>query len=78
MITEKQKQFVIEQMKPFDPIEIRVFENTPTSVGFFYHFKKPCGLDFVDIWDAIEDKFQKQARFVRIPDIAITHPYDQE
>ncbi|MCY4253972.1 MAG: hypothetical protein OXC64_04455 [Flavobacteriaceae bacterium] len=32
----------------------------------------------MDIWDAIEDKFQKQARFVRIPDIAITHPYDQE
>ncbi len=78
LITEREKQIIIQEMTPYEPHDIGVFDNNDHAISLLYSLKKPCGLKFMDCWGALEDKLQKQVRFVEIRSLSAARPFEKK
>jgi predicted nucleotidyltransferase len=72
MITEKQKNIIIDTIKPFNPVKIGIFgsvargENTENSdIDILYQLEDPVGLfNLVRIKNSLEKKLNKKVDLV--------------
>jgi len=78
MITEKEKEIIIQEMAPYEQKEIGVFENNTESMRILYSLNKPCGWDFIELWNNLEEKLRKKIDFIELSEVSIQRHYLQK
>ncbi|MCY4161739.1 MAG: hypothetical protein OXE77_07725 [Flavobacteriaceae bacterium] len=78
MLTEKQKQTIIETMRPYHPTKIGVFKNDDRELGLLYSIDHPSGVDAVTLWNALEKILQKKIDFIDFDEIDAQHSFFQK
>ncbi|MCY4268072.1 MAG: hypothetical protein OXC67_09340 [Flavobacteriaceae bacterium] len=78
MLTEEEKDIIIQTMKPYHPVKIGVFRNNDQEIGLLYLLGKPYGIDAITLWDDLEENLNKKISFIDFDDVDVKRDYLQK